>query len=456
MNRCFALSLLLNSLIIGCGPVSTDGTDGATVPSGDCELDEDCALAYICDVDVCVAGDRDNAFADATPLLLNEDQAGFIFPEEDVDLFAYESPAGDEWLLISTTSDEDDTGGLDTVVTVYAANGAVHHVMDDLGIWGITTYDSRMLVYLPTAGTWYIEVTDQDGDGDEDWDYTLSVTETNSVTSEPDSIDAPSVDRELISGTTIYQYGINIDEAGDSDFIDLTMPWADAALMITGPSSIPGSDAEPTVRLTDPNGDEVLYLENVGIDSQHAMYVRPEAITYTLEATDARGNGGPNHWFVLYIRTYSEGGSNDIFSEGYELEREPNDTFDDAWSPLQDGLIADDGTPYLVARFDGLLDEENDEDWITIAADSDEYLSTRCWTTDLGSLGALSIEFTEADGTTIAGVSYEDADPLETYNIPVPYDGNFGVRVFSPDAGPYGPGTWYRCLVWNTTWEIPT
>jgi len=432
------------------------------VPSGECETDEECARAHICDVDVCVEGDRDNTFADATVLLLNEDLTGEIFPEGDLDLYAYESLSGDEWILISTTSDEEDPNGLDTVVTVYAANGAVHHVMDDLGIWGITTYDTRMLVYLPTAGTWYIEVQDvstwlgEEERGDVDWEYTLTVTESSSTTSEPDSLQDPSVDRDLTSGTTIFQYGVNLEEAGDVDHLAISMPWPDAALMVTGPSSLSGSDSEPTVTITNPDGDEVLYLENVGIDGAHAMYLLPKATTYNVAATDARGRGGADHWFVLYIRTYTEGGSNDLFGTDYEIEVEPNDSLNDGWSPVQDGLIADDGTPYLGARIDGVLDPADDEDWLTLSAVTGENLSARCWTTDLGSLGAFSIEFTEPNGTYMGGVSWDQADPLEVYNIAVPADGDYGVRIFSPEGGPYGPGAWYRCVLWNTTWEVPT
>ena len=192
------------------------------------------------------------------------------------------------------------------------------------------------------------------------------------------------------------------------------------------------------------------------MDYNHGMYLFPEDTTYTLEVTDARGRGGPDHWFVVFVRTYEPGAGNDLFSYEYEPEVEPNDIQEDGWSPEQEPDIADDGSTFLTARFDGVLEEELDEDWATITAEPGYNLSARCWSTDIGSTSPLTLEFINPDGTVLGGVSSDDADPLEVYNLPATQDGDHSVRIYSTDLGPYGLGAWYRCVVWNTTWEIPT
>ena len=226
--------------------VDTD-TDSDTF-GGECEDDDGCGWDQICEEAACLDGDRDDAFEDARSILLNQAESGRILVG-DVDHFAYESP-GDEWLRVSTVTQEVD-GGLDTVVSVFAANGALHASMDAFATGNVSTFDTLFHVYLPDSGVWYFRVedkstyegTDPVGGLTEEFHYELELQEFEGVTSEDDSFGSPRLAVTMANGGTVYAVGVNLEEEGDADWIQAALPWTDAPIEVWGLPDLGGSDA---------------------------------------------------------------------------------------------------------------------------------------------------------------------------------------------------------------------
>lgn len=450
----YATSLLTAlALVAGCNRDSfteTDDTqpdDTQVVP--ECETDDQCSTHYICEAEECVRGDRDNTFQDATPILQNQRIDGVIEPAGDLDFYAYDSPGG-EWLRVETTSpDEEDS--LDTVLSVYASTGALHLVMDDYATGSVTTYDSLAYVYLPTAGTWYVRVEDrstwydEDPRGGEDFAYTLELKTFTALTREADASTDPSVTVDVTSGTSIWAVGVNLEEPGDSDWIEVTLPWGDAPLELYGVASAPGSELDVLARVYDPAGDLVLEKEGLGPEGE-ASYFNAEGVSYLVEITDARGGGGDDHWASVYLRTRENGTT-------YGMELEPNDTAETA-GVLAGTISEADAGLYTWYSFQGALGAEGDVDWYTFDLESTDYLSVLCSADSYGALGDLAVEVFAPDGASLGEYSDSDSDTTpDVYNLEPAQTGAATLVVRSED-GTYGPGAYYRCLVLATPFRV--
>src|SRR5687768_7459291 len=161
MTRPLVLALLLVACKNEKPTDPPDGDDDDDSAPAECVADEECKRQEICDGNVCVAGDRDNTFEEATPLPGGEvPVSGIINPAGDVDTYVYDS-SGAEWVSFRTVIPEGTD--LDTVVTLYDADGAVQAVMDDYPVWPYQAdgFDAVMYAYLPTAGSWYVTVEDR-------------------------------------------------------------------------------------------------------------------------------------------------------------------------------------------------------------------------------------------------------------------------------------------------------
>ena len=207
--------LVLSIAVLGCSKVIPPETDddgknqtNDTDDDSECIDDMDCLDGQICSTaGECVTGDRDNDFENATPIMQNSPEYGWIAPASDVDYCLYPSP-GNEWVRINTktnvtdcseesTESVDVNESLDTVVSVYGPNGALHAYMDNFPTGRVSKFDSVLNVYLPSAGDWYIAVEDtstfydsEDGPRSEpDFFYCLEVTSTESTTGETDASD---------------------------------------------------------------------------------------------------------------------------------------------------------------------------------------------------------------------------------------------------------------------------
>jgi hypothetical protein len=453
----FVRLLWVVSLASGCNgerPTDTNRDDDTDDPSGpECAEDIDCGSGRICEGEVCVRGDRDDEFEGAGTLRQETEISAEIYPEGDVDLYAYESPGG-EWLRVETVTEEEE-GGLDTVVAVYRSNGALHAYMDDYPTGDVTNFDTVLYVYLPDAGTWYFAVEDRltflDPDEDSpEGDYTLLLKPFGRYTDDPDSETDPSVQIDVENASTIYAAGVVLDEIGDSDWIDLSIPWARAPIEIYGHSEIPGSPAIAQVNVYDPDLGLILAKEDLG-PAGAAFYMDTEEKTYVVEATDADGDGSKDHWYVLYFRT------NEVDTT-LTFETEPNDASETAtWMDTRTAT-ADSGEEYEYATFTGTLDPDGDVDFYSITAPADHWITVYCSADRFGSQLDPILEVFGPDGASIG--TADDGDDLapDVANLGPVDAGIVTMRIGAGDAGDVtgGPSAYYRCTVYASPFEVST
>lgn len=427
----------------------TTKTEPAEPTEPECTVDGDCApLLEVCEVDACVPGDRDNDLPDASPLFLSEDderaQQGVIWPEGDVDYYAYEA-TGPEWISVRTRSLD---GALDTVVSLIAPNGSTHAYMDDYPVWpyGVDGFDTVLYAYLPAAGTWYVAVEDitsfldEGVSADTDYTYEVLVRRASSI-GEADSAEDPGGRVDVTNGTSVWAVGAQLDP-GDSDFLEIYLDFDEGQpLEIWGQYGIEGSTAEPRVTLT--QGDLVLADKpDLGGDGQWLSWIPAETGTVLLEASDAAG-GGPEAWFMAYVRTYEAGATHPFFGTNvYEEELEPNDTPAQALV-LSIDLEADGGSPYNAFRMQGRSDRPNDSDWFEAEAEAGDRVTVKCWTDRFGSLADLSVIVLDGTGE-IGRADAPDADENYVLDATVGADGPLQIAI-NTDAPLVGPAHWYRC-----------
>lgn len=432
-----------------CKGESPSDTD--TQPEA-CTTDDACGSGKICEpVGECVTGDRSNDFDEAQPLELEQEVAAAVAPEDDVDYWAFESP-GEEWIRIETVTDEED---VNTVVSVFNPDKRLHAVMDDFPTGNVSSFDTVLHAYIPSAGTWYLKVEDRGtyygladhGEGD----YTLQVKAFTGVTDETDAVDDPSATLDFDNGSTIFSVGVNVDAAGDDDFIEVGIPFDQGAIEVVGQQDIPGSAAQVLVEVLDPaNANAVLaHKTDVGPDGG-LLYLDTLHQSYVLRATDADGLGGADYWYVLYVRTRDPG------YYPYLEELEPNDT---SGAPeVVDWIeeVTSGGDPYQ--RFDvtGAFDDDGDEDWFVTDVDAvDAYVTVWCTADSWGSLADPAVDVYLDDTLLATGSDGDDSAPHMTNAAQLEGAGQLRVRVYDESAPSVsGPAAYYACSVFVTPFEV--
>ena len=430
----------------GDGPTETD------TQQEPCTTDDVCGTGNICEpLGVCTAGDRSNDFDEALPIELEQEVSAAIAPEEDVDYWSFTSP-GDEWVRIETVTDEE---SVNTVVSLFNPDKRLHAVMDDFPTGNVSSFDSVLHAYVPSAGTWTIKVEDRGtyygvadhGEGD----YTLQVKSFTGVTDETDAIDDPGATLTFDNGSTIYSVGVNVDAPGDDDFIEVGIPFDQGAIEVVGQADIPGSSAQVLVEVLDPSsaGEVLAHKTDVGPDGG-LLYLDTLHQSYVLRATDADAQGGPDYWFVLYVRTRDPG------YYPYLEEIEPNDT---SGVPEVVDLVEEvtsGGDPYT--RFDvtGAFDDDADEDWFVADVDAvDSFVTVWCQADSLGSLADPAVDVYLDDTLLASGSDGDDSGPHMTNAAQLDAAGQLRVRVYDESVPlASGPGAYYACSVFVTPFEV--
>jgi hypothetical protein len=442
-------------LLFACGDRANDTRDTEVTP--ECTEDVQCEAVSICsDANTCVLGDRDNDIQSATTVFKTTDPEdspsaeGVIQTRGDVDYYAFEA-IEPQWVRIQTVSEFPEE--LDTVVAVLDASGGIHAWVDDFATGSINLYDSVLHAYLPTAGTWYVTVQDRgtwfnlDEEAyDRDLSYQLSILDFSNTTIETDAADNPSADIDITSGSSIYTVGVNLEEAGDVDYISVQIPYGDAPIEVYGLNELPGSDARIRVTLTDDAGTVLSDKRDLGEDGSAAYFGAP-AGTYTLEATDGFDGGGTDHWFPLYVRSRAEG-------DHYTLEVEPNDAENVQALPVEP-LTTDSGLRYNRVWMQGALGETDDEDWFEMPATIGDRLTIRCDGSIFGSTGDLQLELMDGGGAVVATATdgNDDMPDLENFG-PISADDTYTMRLFNENEAEFGASSFYRCIWFATTFEI--
>jgi len=246
----------------------------------------------------------------------------------------------------------------------------------------------------------------------------------------------PSLSVEMESGNTIYAAGVLLEEAGDEDVISVTMPYVDQPLEVYGIVDLPGSDASPKVSLFDSN--EVLLSEKEGVGPNGSLnYLFAKQEEYRLLTADVAGGGGPNHWFVLYLRTRPETASRN------QQEQEPNDIMEDATEITQTTDTSE--TPNFDKGYiRGELLADGDEDWFRMQATEGGRLSLYCGSESYGAFGDLAVDIHGPDGALITTITEGNDSTPDVEDLGPLTAGTHSLRFYSED-GVYGLGVYYRC-----------
>lgn len=453
------------ALILACNGDKPPGGDTPAEGEGEgegegepeCTADPDCGDGRICEDESCEDGDRNNEFDEAETILWDAEASGTINPVTDVDYFSFEAEGGEFIRINSALSEEDretaDELGYDTALTLRDGSGKVVASVNDYPTGGrVNTYDAVLYAYLADAGTYTIQVEDLgtfDGskapEGDPEYGYTISLAETGSHTRETDAIDDPSLDVDISGANTLYAVGVVLDEAGDSDWVEVNFPYGEAGINVLGAFDLGGSDAYPEVRLW--SDDDEMLTDKVGVGPEGvAFYPSMEDARYVLELTDAYGGGSAESWYFVFLLAQEEG-------EAYDAEEEPNDSQEEADQLTQYTAEADAGD-YTYARARGDLAAEGDLDWYLLEGMEEGYLIVCLSSSLYGSTVAPTVSVYDSAGALLDSQTGDpDSDDGTTIidNLSIAEE-DYLLSVSAP-AGESGLSAWYAMIVYTTSFE---
>ena len=334
---------------------------------------------------------------------------------------------------------------MNTILTLYSPIGKVQQEEDEYGAGSVTTYDSIINAYLPTAGTWVVRVQDVEGGGSSTAEYELVLDEYNAHTSEEDSLESPSYTVEVSGSGSFWAVGVLLEEEGDVDYIELDLPYDNCPIYLYGSTYTDGTDATPTVELLDINGDRLLRMEDVGPGGT-GVYPEVSGGTATIAAMDVQNAGGENHWFFVYLGAGDEGSP-------YLVEMEPNDSIEDSNTMEFELQTTEGGETYKSYAAWGLMDYEDDSDWYMLEAEQDEYLTVWGTGDSIGSQLNAQIEIVDYTGTTIASETEGDDNFPDLSDVQLDA-GIYFVKVTHEEGDGVGPDQYYRFSAFLTAWPV--
>lgn len=421
-------------------------TGETAAPEPECTSEDTSAcLTYeICGEGECIVGDENNDVTEAEALLWESDAAAYLQSDDDVDYFSF-TAAGGEFVRVSTEAiGTDET--MNTIVTVYDPNGKVHQIEDEHAAGSVSNYDTVLYTYLHMPGVWIIAVQDVDGYGSTTAQYNVKVSETGGKTQESDSLLDPGYTFEATKANTFWAVGVLLGESGDSDWIEIDLPWENCPVYVQGSQYVGGTDATATVEFFLPDGTQLNRKEGLGPEGT-AMYPEVDGKKLILSASDANGGGGDNHWFFLFI-SIGEGGYS------YTQESEPNDLLSEANSLDSTWTTNDDGAPYAYATGWGTLEWEDDEDYFYVTVEQDQYLQVWGTAGSLGSLLDAEVEVFDPNGVSLKSGTDGDDNFPDLSNIGPLDAGNYAIRVRHEDVDGSGPAWFYRFSIFQTGYTV--
>lgn len=412
-------------------------SDTGPVVTETCEDDADCEDHEICEEEACTDGDRNNTIDEAEEILWDQPADGILQSTDDQDFFTFTAEGGEYIRVHTETFDED----MNTLVSLYSPTGKLHAQEDDHALGGVSTYDTVMYAYLPSAGDWTLLVEELNGDGYSGYSYDVELSEFGGYTEDPDTI---SDGYELgVEAGYYYAVGWLLEEPGDVDYIQLSLPYDECPTVLTGSSYAIDSDATPIYELISAEGELLLRKESPGGDNGSGFYFEVDGGDAVITVTDNVGGGGETHWGFVYVRVYDRG----YF---YTYEEEPNDydgtatVLDVEWETTSDGQLGS-------AFGWGWIDSPGDEDWWSVAVDPEHYLYINGTADYFGSLIDAEVAVYNSDGELVGEGSDEGVDDLfsdvDTIG-PLP-GGQYFIQVTNKNSES-GPATYYRFSAYQT------
>lgn len=441
--------------------------DGATDGSydGTCADDTDCRAGEICEEDECVGGDRNNSVEEAETILWGADAAveGIINPAGDLDYYSFTAEGG-EFIRISTDLDEEvQDGGGNTVLVLRDPAGKIvataNEFATETGLGG--TADAVLFAYLQDEGVYTITVQDDgtygaDPEGyEEGWRgyvYQLTLGEWNQATAEPDSASDASVEYAMESSLLWGTIGVLIEEAGDTDYIELEIDGAidDTHLIIDGNQDLQGSDLRPQVRLLNAAGEPLTDKIDVGPED-FALAPFIGAGTYLLEITDAAGTGSDNHWAFVHLISRED----DSDGSTFVLEAEGNNALEDAQTLEQNASETSGGNAYTFSNMLAMGDEVDDADWYKFEAGYGENFLGICLNAlTMGSTYTASMQLYDATGEMVTEWTADGPDAPDLYVANETLDdGDYYLRVAPAAPIDVVPADYYMFTLYVASFE---
>jgi hypothetical protein len=414
-------------------------------PEPECTADDDCYSWEICEATECDIGDRNKSAEEAVSLLWEQSVSAYLQNDDDVDYFTFTAEGG-EFVRIRTTPVDEDEEDMNTILTLYTPIGKIHHREDEYAAGSVQTYDSILDAYLPYEGEWLITVEDVEGYGSSRSAYEIDLAEYGTHSREEDSLESPSETVDIYQAGSYWAIGVNLDQPGDVDYIQLDLPWDACPLYLYGSQYTDGTDAIATLELYDSDGTQLLRKENLGPGGE-AIYPAISGGKVIVAAQDALGSGGENYWFYFYVKIYEE--------SGWEVETETNDTQSEAmeltteWDSNEWGDVGSSGGW-------GVMDFEDDEDWFFVEVRQDHYLSLFGSADGMGSFMDGQVEIYDSNGDLVESSfdGIDDDDFPDIKNIGPLDSGNYSIRVSAENAEGSGPAHYYRFTTYVTNYEI--
>ncbi len=389
--------------------------------------------------------DADDA-AHAEEIVWDEPEAGTL-DNDDSDWYRVSGVLAGQHFRVQVVNDDENASedSLDTVVEVF--DEAMERIAweDDHPVGDVGTYDTVCFGFFPTAGTYYLRVTDRgtfegvERDVDET-DYTVTLLAPTGPPAEPDSLLRLGLAFGMENTNSWYALAVQADEPGDVDYVRLELAHANGAMTFASSHHIESSAYTPAITLFDFEGTPVLSAASL-TETDFRQYISPPSTTYVLGVADSTGVSGPAEGMWLFIANGEAG-------VGYSREVEPNDSTD---GPME--LTLADQNPsagYWEADFvEGRIATAGDQDWYSFTLTDDRYVTIELGALSYGSLLEASVEV-HGDELVVAGSAVEGVDPDVRTTTKLPA-GRYTVSVAPTDGVTGGEGSFYRVAVHATS-----
>jgi len=308
----------------------------------------------------------------------------------DEDWFRVDGMAAGQQFRVQVVNDDENVSpeSLDTVVEVYDSAQNVIAWEDEHPAGDVSTYDSVCFGFFPEAGSYYIRVLDRGAytgvpNDVENTEYSVQLLAPWAPSAEPDSLLKIGLDVDMTTTNSWYAVPVRADDAGDVDYVKLSLAHADGALTFVAAQHIVSSAYSPAITLYEQGGDAVLRASSLS-ESDYRQYISPPGTTYVLGVEDTSGVSGPAHGMWIFI-------ANSAAGYGNEREVEPNDA---QGAPM--ALTLTDQEPdagsWDAAFVEGRIGTPADADWYSFSLERDSYVAIAFGALTYGSLLAANIE----------------------------------------------------------------